>query len=114
MRYLCGLSIAIMLLTGCATNEVGHPFHVEALPTFQVGITTIEQAEAAMGQPYQIMHNSANGHTRLFYQHIYAHANGLTGHGHSTSDWATVDFDESGHFLRYNSATGGTGKSRVD
>lgn len=114
MRFLYGVAIATMLLVGCATSEIGHTFHTEALPTFKVGVTTIEQAEAALGQPYQVMHNSANGHTRLFYEHIYAHANGLTGHGQSTSDWATVDFDENGHFLHYNSAVGGTGKSTLN
>ncbi len=44
-------ALIAVLLAGCATS--GHKFDASAITSFQPGVTTMTQAEAALGQPFQ-------------------------------------------------------------
>jgi PBP1b-binding outer membrane lipoprotein LpoB len=95
-----------MLLAGCATTA-GKVDSAAAIASFQAGVTTIAQAEAALGQPYQASH-MPDGTQQLQYvnkvEDLAADDMPTTGsqmRKRSTTTVSTMlSFDASGHFVR--------------
>jgi|SRR5215469_9532468 len=96
---------AAVFLAGCATasNKVDSA----TIASFQPGVTTVAQAEAALGQPFQST-RMPDGTQQLQYvskvQDLAADTTPTTGSvvaKHNTKTISTMlSFDPSGHFLR--------------
>lgn len=106
-----GFAAAMMMacLAGCATTS-GNKIDPTTISTFQPGVTTIAQVEAALGQPFQST-RMPDGTQQLQY---VSKVQSVSGDGvpttgsvipkHNSSTVSTMlTFDQGGHFLRSSS-----------
>lgn len=102
--------MAAVLLAGCATSPT--KVDPDAVASFQPGVTTVAQAEAALGQPFLVSRTSDGGQQLQYVskQHV-ATGDGMPTTGSRIPKLAekTVStllvFDPSGHFVRSSSAS---------
>ena len=108
-----GVSLALGL-AGCMT--VGTKVDSSTVKNFTPGVTTIDQAETALGKPNQVTRNE-DGSTTVQYIYIKSHANGASyvpivglfaGKGISDSVTTTLEFDKNGKFEKYSTSQGHT------
>jgi hypothetical protein len=97
---------AALLLGGCATATVNHPYNTGMLNQFQQGVTTLADVERVYGTPSQIVTNSQNGHSEAIY--AYSHVSGpvLIGRADVQSQGIVFVFDASGRMLYYRTSRG--------
>ncbi|RDS86314.1 hypothetical protein [Dyella psychrodurans] len=101
---LVSAGIAV-LLAGCATTT--NKVDSTTIASFQPGVTTVAQVEAALGQPFQTL-RMPDGTQQLQYvskvQNMAADSMATTGSVIPKRATTTVStmlaFDQSGHFLR--------------
>ena len=91
IKRIAVLSLASLALTACMT--IGHKFDPSALDTMRPGVTTIQDAEAALGKP-QSTSAAANGGTLL--QWMYTQGSVVGG----SSAHVAVLFDKDGKMVR--------------
>ncbi len=91
-------AIAALLLAGCATVESGRPFNFAAAQSFEIGVTTRSQVEAALGAPMTEV-READGGSVIVYSHIESRANAFTG-GTAQGTTAAYRFDSNGTLLK--------------
>lgn len=105
---------AMLLLAGCMT--VGTKVDPNVVNTFQPGVTTISDAEAKLGQPNQVTHDS-DGQTIVVYVYIKSHASGASyipivgifaGKGISDNVSTSLTFDKQGRFVKSTTSQGHT------
>lgn len=103
-----------VLLSGCMT--VGTKVDPSVVSKFQPGVTTISQAEAALGQPNNTT-TMADGSTLIVYSFTHAQASGssyipvvgaFVGHSDATTSMAMLTFDKHGKFVRSTTSEGQT------
>lgn len=110
MNKVVAAAMAALLLAGCATTE--HKADPTAVASFQPGVTTIAQAEAALGQPFQAT-RMPDGSQQLQYVSKYQEVSGdgmpTTGSQipkHVEKTVSTVlSFDQNGHFVSASSSS---------
>jgi hypothetical protein len=97
--------VMIALLAACATT--GGSFSTSAISSFKPGVTTVADAEVALGQPFQAM-RMPDGTQQLQYVNkvniLAADSTPTTGSSIPKHEQTTVStmlsFDQSGHFVR--------------
>ncbi|WP_115497216.1 hypothetical protein [Dyella monticola] len=105
MNKVVVAALAATLLAGCATTA--HTFNPATVATFQPGITTVAQAEAALGAPFQST-RMPDGSQQLQYTSKHEE---LAGDGTPTTGSkipkrietmvsTMLVFDASGHFVK--------------
>lgn len=103
---------ALLLLAGCMT--VGTKVDPNVVNTFQPGVTTIRDAEAKLGQPNQVSHDS-DGRTVLVYVYVKSHASGASyipivgifaGKGIADNVSTALVFDKGGKFVKSTTSQG--------
>lgn len=106
MSKIVAAAMAVLLLAGCAT-PVRHAFDPATVATFHPGVTTIAQAEAALGPPFQAT-RMPDGTEQLQYvsKHQQLAGDGMPVTGSQvpkrveTVVSTTLSFDASGLFVR--------------
>ena len=105
---------AFAMLAGCVS--VGTKVDPNVVNTFQPGVTTISEAEAKLGQPNQVTHDS-DGKTIVVYMYIKSHASGASyipivgifaGKSIADNVSTTLVFDKSGRFVKSTTGEGHT------
>lgn len=105
---------AVVLMAGCAS--VGTKVNPNTVAAFKPGVTTIQQAEAKLGEPNNIVHN-ADGSTLLQYTYAHAKANGASyipvvglfaGKTITDSTTASLKFDKNGRYVSHTTSQGHT------
>jgi outer membrane protein assembly factor BamE (lipoprotein component of BamABCDE complex) len=99
-------AMVMALLAGCATTS-GNKIDPATISTFQPGVTTIAQVEAALGQPFQST-RMPDGSQQLQYvskvQNVSGDGMPTTGSEipkHTSTMVSTMlSFDQAGHFVR--------------
>lgn len=106
--------IAGLTLGGCVS--VGTKVDPNVVKAFQPGVTTISEAEAKLGQPNQVSHDS-DGQTIVVYMYAKSHASGASyipivgifaGKGISDTVSTTLTFDKQGRFVKSTTSQGHT------
>lgn len=109
MRY--ALFAAMFVLSGCV--NVGTDVKPAALSALKPGVTTIAQAEAELGKPNTVTHNT-DGTTTIQYSYIHATPSAssfipfigpLVGHANSTVHGTTLDFNAKGILSKVSTTT---------
>ncbi|RUL78375.1 outer membrane protein assembly factor BamE [Dyella choica] len=109
MNKAVAVMAVAVLLAGCATTS-GTKVDPTAIASFQPGVTTVAQAEAALGQPFLVTHTSDGGQQL---QYVSKHQE-VTGDGmpttgsqipkHVEKSVSTVlVFDQNGYFVSSSS-----------
>lgn len=109
MNKVVAAAMAVLLLTGCATTSE-HKFDATTVASFQPGVTTIAQAEAALGPPFQSTRMPDGGQQLQYvskYQEVAGDGTPTTGsqipkHVEKTVS-TLLSFDQSGHFVSASS-----------
>jgi outer membrane protein assembly factor BamE (lipoprotein component of BamABCDE complex) len=91
IKRIAVLSLASLTLSACMT--IGHKFDPEALDSMRPGVTTIQDAETALGKPASSS-AAVNGGTLL--QWIYTQGSVVGG----SSAHVAVLFDKDGRMVR--------------
>ncbi len=91
IKRIAVLSLASLALTACMT--VGHKFDPEALDSMRPGVTTIQDAETALGKPVSSS-AAMNGGTLL--QWMYSQGSVIG----ASSAHVAVLFDKDGKMVR--------------
>lgn len=97
-------ALIAVLLAGCATS--GHKFDASAITSFQPGVTTMTQAEAALGQPFQSTKMPDGTQQLQYVSKVQSVEDNMPTTGseipkHNTTTVSTMlSFDQSGHFVR--------------
>jgi hypothetical protein len=104
-----GFAAALIMfaLAGCATTGGGSSSPSSAIASFKPGVTTVADAEAALGQPFQST-QMPDGTQQLQYVSkvdvLAADSTPTTGSSirkrEQTTTSTMLSFDQSGHFLR--------------
>lgn len=89
-KYLCA-AIVIAALAGCATK--GTKFDMAQVDAFQPGVTTIEDAKAALGKPFRILEDESGNRT-ISWVWVQSTMGNLSGKG------ARIVFDKNGKMVR--------------
>lgn len=114
MRKLISASILTLLLTGCVTT--GTKIDPTVVSSFQPGVTTLEQAEAKLGQPNSVTKQS-DGSTTAVYTFAHGQASGssyipvvgaFVGHSDVQSQITELSFDKNGKYVRSSVTNGQT------
>jgi hypothetical protein len=120
MRNAVFAGIFAVLLNGCVT--VGTKVDPAVVSTFQPGVTTMDQAEAKLGQPNQIT-QMPDGSTLLVYNFVHAQASGssyipiagaFVGHTDSQNQLTELTFDHSGKFVKSWATSGQTSAGMIN
>lgn len=98
-------ALAMLVLAGCATT--GGSSSTSAIESFKPGVTTVAEAEAALGQPFQAT-KLPNGTQQLQYvtkvNSLAQDSTPTTGSSIPKHQQTTVStmlsFDQNGHFVR--------------
>ncbi|WP_233842442.1 hypothetical protein [Dyella sp. 2HG41-7] len=103
MNKVVASALATMFLAGCASSSPKGD--QGAISSFQPGVTTVAQAESALGQPFQIT-QTPDGGQQLQYvtKHNEVSGEATTGshvpkHVEKTVS-TMLSFDQNGHFVR--------------
>lgn len=103
--------LAVSLLAGCVTS--GTKVDPNVVSTFVPGVTTLDQAEAKLGQPNAVT-KQADGGTVIAYAFTHAQASGssyipvvgaFVGHSDANTATTTLTFDKNGRFVSSSSTT---------
>lgn len=103
MKAFAVAAVAALLLTACATVESGRPFNFAAAQSFEIGVTTRAQVEAALGAPMTDV-READGGSVIVYSHIESTANAFTG-GTAQGTTAAYRFDSNGTLVKTSMST---------
>lgn len=101
--------LATLMLAACVDTTTGVKMDTNKLDQLQVGATTIEQAEALLGQPTGIAKNPDNTTTlTYFYSHngqdaksYIPFSGNVLGKGTHESSMAYVQFDTHGKYMKW-------------
>lgn len=63
------LLVILLILAGCATQQIGHDFDESKLATFKPHQTTIDEVVSTLGQPME-RETESDGSIRLHYQWV--------------------------------------------
>ncbi len=95
------LMIVAMVLVLCAAKStIGTDFKADALPSLDVGKTTLAQATALLGAPPQSSQVGVTGATVYTWSYIEAKASIWTGKGSAVNKRAVLVFNSDGTFQR--------------
>lgn len=105
MYRMMTVALAAAFLAGCMT--IGQKVDTSKIASFQPGVTTVAQAEAALGPPFQAL-RLPDGSQQLQYvtqvQSLASDSTPTTGSEipkHSEKTISTMlSFDQNGHFVR--------------
>ncbi|TAL63682.1 MAG: hypothetical protein EPN79_16135 [Burkholderiaceae bacterium] len=112
MRKILPASALALLLAGCVTT--GTKIDPTVVNHFKPGVTTVADAEAALGQPNQVEQLS-DGSTVLTYNFAHAASSGssyipivgaFTGHTDVQSQDTSLTFNAAGKFVKSAIITG--------
>ncbi|HEX7122444.1 MAG TPA: hypothetical protein VF178_08770 [Gemmatimonadaceae bacterium] len=112
-RFALAAALAV-LLSGCVST--GTKVDTSKVAAFQPGVTTMQDAERALGPPNQVT-READGSTVLVYAYAKMSPNGATfvpvvglfaGKSTVDSTTATLVFDKDGKFVRSSTSEGHT------
>jgi len=111
MHKQSAVLLTCALLAGCVS--AGTKVDPNVVSSFQPGITTIDQAEAKLGQPNAV-NKLPDGSTIIVYAFTHAQASGssyipivgpLVGHSDANSITAALTFDDAGKYVRSSTTT---------
>ena len=94
----------VVFLAGCATTS--GKFDSSAIASFQPGVTTLTQAEAALGQPFQSTKMPDGTQQLQYVSKVQSVGDNMPTTGseipkHTTTTVSTMlSFDSAGHFVR--------------
>jgi len=90
-----------LTLAGCATATSGYQFKAENVAQLEPGITTATEAQALLGQPYQVQ-TQQNGEQLYIWQFVSstARTGWVTTNVETNVQQAAIVFDPSGYMLR--------------
>ena len=77
MRIISAALLTAVLCAGCATATSGREFRVENVGQLRPGQTTISQARALLGEPYQVV-EASSGNRLYIWQHVESRARGTS------------------------------------
>lgn len=112
MRRVLFVSFLSIALAGCVTT--GTKVDPSVVSTFRPGVTTLQDAEAKLGQPNQVS-TSSDGDTIVIYSFAQGGASGTSyipvvgafvGHTDVTTQNCSLEFDHNGKFLRSTMSSG--------
>lgn len=111
MNKVVAAALAAVLLAGCATTSTDHKVDSSAIASFQPGVTTTAQVQAALGQPFLVSHTADGGQQWQYvskYQEVSGDGMPTTGsqipkHVEKTVSTVLV-FDQGGHFVSSSSS----------
>jgi outer membrane protein assembly factor BamE (lipoprotein component of BamABCDE complex) len=97
MKNLTCFFIAILLLAGCATKEIGRPVNYEAAQQIQIGKTTKTEVLSIMGRPIKQREDSS-GSSELVYGYLKATGLALPFYARGTAEGekVVIRFDKNG------------------
>jgi hypothetical protein len=113
------VAAAMLALAGCVT--VGTKADPSVVARFKPGVTTMAQAETALGQPNQVT-KMPDGDTMLVYNFVHAQASGASyipivgvfaGHTDSTNQMTMLTFDKSGLYVKSWGTSGQTSAGMI-
>lgn len=64
------LGLALGFATAGCTHELGNRIDMSAASSFKPGITTLDEAKAALGNPYQIRTGAKSGRQQVDWVHV--------------------------------------------
>ena len=114
MKGMIFAALVSLVLAGCVS--AGTKIDTATVNTFQPGVTTLSDAEAKLGAPNQVTHDS-DGKTIVVYMYMKAHANGASyipivgifaGKSIADNVSTTLVFDKAGKFVRSTTGEGHT------
>ena len=114
MKMMILAALAVLVLAGCVS--VGTKVDPATVSTFQPGVTTISDAEAKLGTPNQVTHDS-DGKTVVVYMYVKSHASGASyipivgifaGKSIADNVSTTLVFDKAGKFVSSSTGEGHT------
>lgn len=120
MKKILIASAIIATLAGCMS--VGTKVDPNVVSTFKPGVTTLAQAEKALGKPNLITHES-DGKTQIQYTFTHVHASGtsyiplvggLVGHSDADTVNAFLEFDQNGNYTKSWTSEGHTAAGLIN
>jgi len=94
-RTVLVIVLALSILAGCASREIGRKIDMAASQQIQIGKTTESEVLALLGTPLAVK-ESANGSKVYGYKYVQARASIIPGTTQATGDKIVIQFNKHG------------------